>query len=1103
MRRSRRGAPSVTGERGAGSVLAIAICAAALVLAIVWLHVLGAAVARQRASAAADAAALAAADTLSGRLGGRPCERAAEAAVRNGAALERCDLDGAEAEVEVSVDGGWMRVTARARAAPPRRRRPRASPHPPHAIACSARPPPYNGADRPRLPGRMTRRHPFGPFRAAAPHPERPRNTPRVAGSNKLVIVESPTKVKSISQYLGDDYTVMASVGHIRDLIEPKNLPAELKQGSLGKFSVDVDNGFEPYYTVSDGKQKTVTELKRALKSADELILATDEDREGEAIAWHLLEVLKPRVPVKRMVFHEITREAIEAAKDATRDIDAHLVDAQETRRILDRLYGYEVSPVLWRKVGPGLSAGRVQSAATRLVVDRERERIAFVAAQYCGVQAEFAPKGPDAGGVFASRLARVDGQRVATGRDFDDRGTLKGDALVLGLDAAEAIAEQLRDGAPVTVLGLETKPYTRRPAAPFTTSTLQQEAARKLRFTARQTMSVAQALYENGHITYMRTDSPNLSQQAVSAARSQAAKLYGAETVPDTPRVYGSKSKNAQEAHEAIRPAGSTFSLPNELRLSPNEAKLYDLIWKRTIASQMADAKGQTATVTIGAGPLEMPSASGEIATRACEFQSSGTVITFRGFLAAYEEGRDAERGAEKSDDERDAKLPPLEAGQALDTEQAEATSHETSPPPRYTEASLVKALDELGIGRPSTYASIISTIQDRGYVQSRGSALVPSWVAFSVVRLLEENFGDLVQYDFTAQMEGDLDRIASGEQDRTDWLRAFYFGGDEAPGLRPVVDNLGEIDARALNSIRVADDATLRIGRYGPYLELDGTEGGSPRRINVPDGLAPDELTNEKVRELVESPVVTDRELGADPSSGRTIVVKDGRFGPYVSEVIPEPEAPAEAEGAPKSRARKPAAPKPRTASLFSSMLPEQVTLEQALQLLSLPRVVGQDPESGEDITAQNGRYGPYLKRGADSRSLPTEDSIFSIDLAGALELYAQPKYANRQSKTVIKEFDADPVSGKPVKIKDGRFGPYVTDGETNATIPRGEIPDDLDFARACQILADKRAKGPAPKRSTAAKKPAAKKPAAKKPAAKKPAARKTAATKPAADA
>ncbi|RRJ85771.1 type I DNA topoisomerase [Gulosibacter macacae] len=913
---------------------------------------------------------------------------------------------------------------------------------------------------------------------------------------NKLVIVESPTKVKSISQYLGDEYVVMASVGHIRDLIEPKNLPAEQKTGSLGKFSVDVENGFAPYYVVADAKKKTVTDLKRALKDANELILATDEDREGEAIAWHLLEVLKPKVPVKRMVFHEITREAIEAAKDQTRDIDDHLVDAQETRRILDRLYGYEISPVLWRKVGPGLSAGRVQSAATRLIVDRERERLAFVAASYWGVEAQFAGNGQS----FGVRLTRLDGNRVATGRDFNDHGELTGDATILGEAAATTLADALTAGTvDVTVRSVESKPYTRRPAAPFTTSTLQQEASRKLHFSARQTMSVAQSLYENGHITYMRTDSPNLSQQAIAAARSQATELYGADSIPAQPRYYGSKSKNAQEAHEAIRPAGSQFVRPRDLAgVSEQERKLYDLIWKRTVASQMADAKGQTATVTLVGAPVDLPDASGTMAPAVSEYQASGTVITFRGFLAAYEEGRDESRNA--GDDPKDAKLPPLKEGEQVAVEGAEAKPHETTPPPRYTEASLVKVLDELGIGRPSTYASIIATIQDRGYVTHRGTALVPSWTAFSVVRLLEEHFGELVEYNFTAQMEADLDNIAAGDEDRTAWLGRFYFGSDEHPGLRNVIDNLGEIDARALNSTPLSETATLRIGRYGPYIEItepDAADDATPRRINVPEGLAPDELTPEKVQELVDAPIAGDRVLGVDPESGHDIVVKDGRFGPYVSEVLPEPEA--SAEGAPKRR--KTAAPKPRTASLFKSMSPDTVTFEQALALLTLPRVVGVDEESGTEITAQNGRYGAYLKKGTDTRSLPSEEAIFDIDLAGAQELFAQPKYANRQSKTVILDFaQPDPVSGKVVKVKDGRFGPYVTDGETNVTVPRGADPSTLTFAQAVEMIAEKRAKGPAKKRTTAAKKPAAKKPAAKKPAAKKPAASKTSTAKPA---
>jgi len=926
-----------------------------------------------------------------------------------------------------------------------------------------------------------------------------------VPGTKKLVIVESPAKAKTIGQYLGADYEVLASVGHIRDLVEPKNLPPELKKGSLGKFSVDVDNGFEPYYVVSDAKKKTVTELKRALKAADELYLATDEDREGEAIAWHLLQELKPKVPVRRMVFHEITKDAIEKARENTRELDTALVDAQETRRILDRLYGYEVSPVLWRKVGPGLSAGRVQSAATRLVVERERERLAFVSANYWDLTATFGPA--DGGQPFASRLVRVNGTRVAAGRDFDDRGRRKGDVVALDEAAARALTVALeRDDVAVVVGGVESKPYTRRPAAPFTTSTLQQEAARKLRFSARQTMSVAQSLYENGYITYMRTDSPALSQQAVSAARSQAASLYGPETVPEKPRVYTGKSKNAQEAHEAVRPSGDTFRTPGQLEgtLRGNDWKLYDLIWKRTVASQMADAKGSTASVVVAAtAPAEVEGlpARSEGGTLA-EFTASGTVITFRGFLAAYEEGRDEDRHGPA--DAGDAKLPPLREGQSLALDDVEAKGHDTSAPPRYTEASLVKTLEELGIGRPSTYAAIISTIVDRGYVTPRGTALVPNWIAFSVVRLLEEYFGDLVQYDFTAGMEDDLDRIAGGDADRVDWLNGFYFGNDSHRGLRTVIDNLGEIDARDINSVDLGDGVTLRIGRYGPYLEAPGEDPTTPRRVNVPEDLAPDELTPTRARELIDAPVVGDRVLGVNPDSGKEVLAKDGRFGPYVTERTPEEptttvdaatgEVTEGAAAAPKKTAAKKAAPKERTASLFKTMSVDQVDLETALRLLDLPRVVGVDPESGAEVTAQNGRYGPYLKKGTDTRTLPSEDAIFDIDLDGAQALFAEPKYGARRASSALKEFEADPVSGKPIRVKDGRFGPYVTDGETNATIPRGETVEEVDFDRAVQLLADKRAKGPA-------KKPAAKKPAAKKPAAKKPAAKKPAAKKPAA--
>ena len=935
-------------------------------------------------------------------------------------------------------------------------------------------------------------------------------------GTKKLVIVESPTKMKSIAAYLGDGYEVLSSVGHIRDLIEPKNLPPELKKGALGRFSVDVENGFEPYYVVSDAKKKTVSELKRALKNANELLLATDEDREGEAIAWHLLQVLQPKVPVKRMVFHEITKDAILAAKDNTRDLDTALVDAQETRRILDRIYGYEISPVLWRKVGPGLSAGRVQSAATRLVVDREKERLAFVSAGYWDLLARLAASASQDDQAFDAKLVRLNGERIATGGDFDDSGVLKPSVKAVTLDAsaAQALTIALKSpGVKLEVTKVTSKPYRRSPAAPFTTSTLQQEAARKLRFTARQTMSVAQSLYENGYITYMRTDSPSLGQQALTAARTQAATLYGAETVPEAPRAYKGKSKNAQEAHEAIRPSGDTFRTPASLAssLRGNDFKLYDLIWKRTVASQMKDATGSTASVTIAAGPTgtsEHVSASGALA----EFSASGTVITFRGFMLAYEESKDEERNA--STDATESKLPPLEEGQNLTLQSLEAKGHETTPAARYTEASLVKKLEELGIGRPSTFASIISTITERGYVTPRGQSLVPNWIAFSVVRLLEEFFGDLVEYDFTAEMEDDLDRIAGGEANRLDWLTSFYFGSDKHRGLRQVIDNLGEIDPRVINSVAISTDITLRIGKYGPYLEVidpDAAADAPPRRVNIPPELAPDELTATKARELIDAPVVTDRVIGLNPENGKEIVAKDGRFGPYVTELTPaaaEPDVPvvvaapvetidpATGEVSVAKPKRKPAAKKvaladkPRTASIFKSMDLATVDLETALRLLALPRMVGLDPETGAEIMAQNGKFGPYLKKGIDTRSLTSEDQIFDIDLPGAIELYAQPKYGARRASSALKEFEApDPESGKAIKIKDGRFGAYVTDGVTNATIPKSEDIEEIDFDRAVELLADKRAKGPAAPRTKApAKKAAVKKPAVKKPAVKK---------------
>ena len=905
--------------------------------------------------------------------------------------------------------------------------------------------------------------------------------------------------MRSIQGYLGDDYEVLSSVGHIRDLADKRDIP-EKDRAAFGKYSIDVEHGFTPYYVVSDRKSKTVTELRRALKSASELVLATDGDREGEAIAWHLLETLKPKVPVKRMVFHEITKDAIQKAVEDTRELDISLVDAQETRRVLDRLYGWDVSPVLWRKVGSGasgqtLSAGRVQSAATRMVVERERERMAFVSARYCSISATAARA--DTG--FSIRLTRIDGAPLASGRDFDDKGELKRAVVVLNESDAASLATAIDTAGSVKVANVEAKPGTRRPYAPFTTSTLQQEAGRKLGMTAKIAMSVAQSLYERGYITYMRTDSTNLSAQAVQAARAQAVALYGDKAVPAKPRVYASKSKNAQEAHEAIRPSGDTFRTPKDVtgQLGRDEQRMYDLIWKRTVASQMSDAKLETTTVT-----LEQ-SADG----KKLGFTASGTVYTFKGFLEAYEEGADEKR--HKGDEDQNQQLPKVAVGDELDVTGAEAKSHETSPKPRYTEATLIKALEERGIGRPSTFASIIGVILDRGYVTKRGQALVPSWLAFSVIRLLERHFGELVDYDFTAELEEDLDRIARGEADRSEWLKGFYFGGDEHPGLRTIVDNLGEIDARELNATPITDVATLRFGKYGPYLEVIDPEkpDADPRRINVPEELAPDELTPAKVQELIDAPVAGNRVLGENPDNGKIVVVKDGRFGPYLEETDPEPEQPeadpatGEVVETPKKKTtKKAAAPKPRRASLFKSMSPETIELETALKLLNLPRTVGIDPTSEEPITAQNGRYGPYLKRGTDSRSLEAEQQIFDITLDEALEVYAKPKYGARRAASALKEFEKeDPASGKAVRIRDGRFGPYVTDGETNATIPRGTNVDDVDFEAAVQLLADKRAKGPAKKRTTTrkapAKKPAAKKTTAtKKAPAKKPAAKKT---------
>ncbi|MDQ4214393.1 type I DNA topoisomerase [Microbacterium capsulatum] len=912
-----------------------------------------------------------------------------------------------------------------------------------------------------------------------------------MAQGKKLVIVESPTKMRSIQGYLGDGFEVLSSVGHIRDLADKKDIPAADKQ-AYGKYSIDVDHDFDPYYVVSDRKTKTVAELKRALKTADELLLATDEDREGEAIAWHLLETLKPKVPVKRMVFHEITKDAIQAAVGNTRELDLALVDAQETRRILDRLYGWDVSPVLWYKVKSGLSAGRVQSAATRMIVDRERERMAFVSAEYWDVDATAtAPSAGSGTTGFKVRLVRLDGGAIARGTDFDDSGALKKAVVVLDEKAAAALAAAVDAAGSAEVTRVEAKPGTRSPYAPFTTSTLQQEAGRKLSMSAKQAMSVAQRLYEKGYITYMRTDSVALSTQAVQAARSQAVALYGDAAVPLKPRVYKGKSKNAQEAHEAIRPSGEQFRTPASVagHLDREELRLYDLIWKRTVASQMSDAKYETTTVTLAVD------ADG----RTAEFTASGTVYTFKGFLEAYEEGRDEKRS--DADAAENQSLPAVAVGDVLGVSEADAKPHRTTPKPRYTEASLVKALEEHGIGRPSTFASIIGTVIDRGYATKRGQALVPTWMAFSVVRLLEQHFADLIDYDFTAALEDDLDAIARGEQKRVEWLHSFYYGSDSQVGLRQVVDNLGEIDARALNATRITDDATLRFGKYGPYLEVvdPAHPDEKPRIVNVPEDLAPDELTAAKAQELIDAPVAGDRVLGENPDNGKVVVVKDGRFGPYVQENDPVAddaevdETTGEVVEAPKPKrgAKKEAAPKPRTASLFRSMSVDTIDLGTALQLLSLPRVVGADPESGEEITAQNGRFGPYLKKGADSRSLENEQQIFDITLEQAQAIYAQPKYGARRASSALAEFEADPVSGKPIRIRDGRFGAYVTDGETNVTIPRGQQVQDITFEIAVQMLADKRAKGPAPKRgsrASAAKKAPAKTAAAKKAPAKK---------------
>ncbi len=861
----------------------------------------------------------------------------------------------------------------------------------------------------------------------------------------RLVIVESPAKARTIAGYLGKDYVVESSIGHIRDMPDKAaEIPAKYRGEPWARLGVNVDADFEPLYVVNSDKKQQVSKLKNLLKDADELLLATDEDREGEAIAWHLLEELKPKVPARRMVFHEITPEAIAQAVAHPREMDEGLVEAYQTRRVLDRLYGYEVSPVLWKKVMPQLSAGRVQSVAVRLVVDRERERIAFRPARYWDLEAVFAKFAGDAGAPgpadvssFPATLVAVDGRRVAQGRDFSSTGELKAqDLLHLDGEAAAALADRL-GGASFSVSSVERKPYRRSPYAPFRTTTLQQEASRKLGFSSKYTMSVAQRLYENGHITYMRTDSVTLSQTAITAARAQARELYGSDYVPEAPRVYTSKVKSAQEAHEAIRPAGDKFKTPAQAGLAGDELRLYELVWKRTVASQMKDATGESVSVRVSGR-----SSTGENA----EFGASGKVISFYGFLKAYVEGAD-DPDAELDDRER--RLPPLAEREPLTVQRLAAAEHATRPPARYTEATLIKELEDRAIGRPSTYASIIGTILDRGYVFKKGTALVPSFVAFAVVTLLEQHFAHLVDYDFTARMEEALDEIAVGEAARVPWLRRFYFGADGEEGLKELVSDLSDIDARAVSSFPLAGtDIVVRVGRYGPYLERDG------QRANIPEGTAPDELTPQVAAELLSRPS-GDKILGTDPVTGHTLVAKAGRFGPYVTEQLGD-DAPASA--------------KPRTASLLKSMDLDSVTLDDARRLLTLPRTLGEI--DGDPVTVQNGRYGPYVKKGTDSRSLENEEQMFTVTLDQARELFAQPKPRGRAARAAaappLRELGDDTATGKPIVLRDGRFGPYVTDGETNASLRKGDSAESITLQRAIELLAERRAAAPSPRRT-----------------------------------
>jgi DNA topoisomerase-1 len=894
-----------------------------------------------------------------------------------------------------------------------------------------------------------------------------------------LVIVESPAKARTISKFLGKDYTVEASIGHVRDLPEgKKQIPAQYKDEEWAYLGVNVQGEFEPVYIVPPGKNQQVKKLRELIKGASQLYLATDEDREGEAISWHLRELLKPKVPVHRLVFHEITQEAIQDALNHVRDIDADLVRAQETRRIVDRLYGYDVSPLLWRKLGRRLSAGRVQSVAVKLIVERERERMKFRSATYWDLLGSFA-KRAGAADAFQAELVSVDGRKIPSTRDFDAAtGQIKdGKLLLLDEDAAVRLADEL-SACEFRVASMEEKPYTSRPYPPFTTSTLQQEANRKLGFTARRTMQAAQSLYENGHITYMRTDSTNLAKVAIEAARDLVTAQYGREYLPAEPRIYQTKVKNAQEAHEAIRPAGHPFDFPDALRreLREDEFRLYDLIWKRTVASQMSDCRGRRIAITLEGG--------GAI------FQVSGKIIDFPGYLRAYVEGSDDPQ-AELAD--RDAVLPDVTVGELLDCRDMQPKGHTTQPPARYTEATLTKTLEERGIGRPSTYASIIDTILAREYVFKRGNALVPTWVAFAVAQLLEAHLPNLVDYQFTARMEDDLDAISRGEAGHVAYLKSFYFGDNLAvdskqPGLKKQLEqNQEKIDIREVSRIPIGvpqsngeagEPICVRVGRYGPFLEQGA------RRASLPPDLAPDEITIDAALEMLDRAAQAEEPLGTCPETSLPIYLRLGRFGPYIQRGTQEDE-------------------EKKNSSLLKGMKPEDVDLATALRLLSLPRTVGAHPESNEPIVAQNGRFGPYIKCGAETRSLPADLSPLDVTHEQALALLAQPKAARRgfgAPREPLRSLDPSPVTKQPIQVFDGRYGQYVTDGETNASLPKGETAESLTHEQALELLAARAALGPskkasrrrgapkaakatAPKKKTAKKKSATKKSAKKK--------------------